>query len=551
MKSPRHAHTRWSVISHAIESLESRQLLASPVIDAVPDQMVLVGKSLILPLTASDADGGRLSWTVTSSNPLLTPVLHTNNPWLKISVAGQGEMVLQMLADVAPKTVAYIGGLAQAGFYDGVIFHRVIPNFMIQGGDPLGTGTGGPGFQFDDEFNADALFTGNYQLAMAKSDDDTNGSQFFITTTQTRWLDFNHTIFGQLVRGAAVAEAISNVPRDANNKPLTDVVITSARYVDNLTDAVITLKAASALTGSTTITLTATDEQGNQTQQTFTVNAATDVNNTQPWFGAISNPVAPANAPITIPLPVNDLENSPWEYWGQFYDQASADAVESGQFTENALVITPKAGYTGPLRIVVYVSQDNWNNYDTQLIHISVGDQAITPTAGVLNAIAGVGETFLAGSFSDPDPAASLADYTGASINWGDGTITNSATIAMPTAGQFTVSGTHTYARSGVYPVIVTLTSTLGQVATVTGTATVHAMAPHERPSATITGAIPGATPASPALAYVGDGTRIEILLDENGGYSFSHIFADNGSYTVAVAAVSDGISAPLQRVLV
>ncbi|MGA2502009.1 MAG: peptidylprolyl isomerase, partial [Tepidisphaeraceae bacterium] len=452
----------------AIETLEARQLLASPVIDAVADQTVFTGKSLILPLTASDADGGRLTWTITSSDPAIVPVLHTGNPFMEMSVAGQGDMIFEMLRDVAPNAAGIIGGLAQAGFYDGLTFHRVIPGFMIQGGDPAGDGTGGPGFQFDDEFNANAIFTGNYQLAMAKSADDTNGSQFFITTSQPRWLDFQHTIFGQLVRGGSVVDAISAVPTDTNNKPLSPVVITSARYVDDLTDAVITLEATSALASPATITLTATDEQGHHTVRTFAVSTAADTTDTPPWFGPIANPVTPVDTPVTIPLPVNDLEGSPYAYSGYFFDQASADATSSGQFVGNSLVITPNAGYTGPISVVVEVTQDN-TNYDDQTIHISVGDQAITPTAGMLNAVAGTGGTFTAATFTDPDPSASVADYSGAVVNWGDGNLTSSATITMPGAGQFAISGAHTYAHGGVYPVIVTITSTLGQVVNVTG----------------------------------------------------------------------------------
>ena len=112
----------------------------------------------------------------------------------------KGKIVLALWPDLAPGHCKNIIGLSKIGFYDGVTFHRVISGFMIQGGDPLGLGTGGPGFEFDDEFHPDAVFTGRYQLAMAKSGDDTNGSQFFVTDSSPRHLDFNHTIFGQLVR---------------------------------------------------------------------------------------------------------------------------------------------------------------------------------------------------------------------------------------------------------------------------------------------------------------------------------------------------------------
>ena len=534
-------------ISQAIESLETRQLLASPVIDAVPDTTVFTGKSLILPLTASDADGGRVTWTVTSSDPAIVPVLHTGNPFMKMSVAGQGDMIFEMLRDVAPHAADIIGGMAQGGFYDGLTFHRVIPNFMIQGGDPAGNGTGGPGFQFDDEFNADAIFTGKYQLAMAKAGDDSNGSQFFITTSQPRNLDFNHTIFGQLVRGSSVADAISAVPRDGSDKPLSDVVITSARYVDDLTDAVVTLKATAAISGPATITLTATDEQGHQTVQTFAVSTATDTTDTTPWFAPIANPVTPINTPVTIPLPVNDLEGSAHGLSGYFLDQASVDATASGTFSGDSLILTPNTGYTGSIGVVVEVTQDN-TNYDDQTIHISVGDQAITPAPGALSAIAGTGATFTAASFTDPDPNASVADYSGAIINWGDGNLTPSATIAMTSPGQFTISGAHTYSHGGVFPVIVTITSTLGQIVNVTGSATVYDQRATQGVPTTIAGTIAGATPNSAAIARFGNGAEQPVTLDAAGGYSFSYAFPDAGAYTVSVTAVDSNVSAPLQR---
>jgi peptidyl-prolyl cis-trans isomerase A (cyclophilin A) len=165
---------------------------------------------------------------------VLTATLHTN----------RGDIVLNLFPDHAPKTVSTFTGLADgsrewtdprtgakssAPLYDGTIFHRVIDNFMIQGGDPLGTGTGGPGFRFADEFHPDLTFDKPYLLAMANAGPGTNGSQFFITTAATPWLNRKHTIFGEVADAASrqVVDAIGTTAVGPRDKPFDDVVVTS------------------------------------------------------------------------------------------------------------------------------------------------------------------------------------------------------------------------------------------------------------------------------------------------------------------------------------
>ena len=158
-----------------------------------------------------------------------------------------GEITCQLFPGQAPKTVETFVGLAKGTrefldpktrqrakrpFYDGLIFHRVIPAFMIQGGCPLGNGTGGPGFQFEDEF-ADGLgFDQPGRLAMANAGPNTNGSQFFITVGPTDWLNHRHTIFGQVVKGHDVVDQVSSVKRDRQDRPITPVVIKSVKIVE-------------------------------------------------------------------------------------------------------------------------------------------------------------------------------------------------------------------------------------------------------------------------------------------------------------------------------
>ena len=130
----------------------------------------------------------------------------------------KGEIVLEMFDDDAPKTVENFKKLAADGFYDGLIFHRVIKDFMIQGGCPQGTGTGGPGYQFEDEFNDHKVVRG--ALAMANSGPNTNGSQFFIVTIDAApWLDGKHTVFGEVTSGLDVVDAVEGLETDARDRP--------------------------------------------------------------------------------------------------------------------------------------------------------------------------------------------------------------------------------------------------------------------------------------------------------------------------------------------
>jgi len=135
-----------------------------------------------------------------------------------------GAIAVELFDEDAPKTVDNFVKLARDGFYDGVVFHRIIPDFMIQGGDPTGTGSGGPGYTFEDEFNERKVERG--ALAMANAGPNTNGSQFFIVTADAcPWLDGKHTVFGRVTGGMDVVDEISELDTDARDRPREDVVI--------------------------------------------------------------------------------------------------------------------------------------------------------------------------------------------------------------------------------------------------------------------------------------------------------------------------------------
>jgi cyclophilin family peptidyl-prolyl cis-trans isomerase len=142
-----------------------------------------------------------------------------------------GSIVVELHDEDAPKTVENFRKLAGDGFYDGLIFHRIIPDFMIQGGCPEGTGTGGPGYTFEDEFNDHKVVRG--ALAMANAGPNTNGSQFFIVTTEAAsWLDGKHTVFGTVVDGMDVVDAIESVPTDASDRPVESQTIERIELAD-------------------------------------------------------------------------------------------------------------------------------------------------------------------------------------------------------------------------------------------------------------------------------------------------------------------------------
>jgi cyclophilin family peptidyl-prolyl cis-trans isomerase len=160
--------------------------------------------------------------------PELPPPADTSVTYTAVLETSAGEIRCELFAADSPQTVGNFVGLARQGFYDGTIFHRVIANFMIQGGCPRGTGTGGPGYQFADEINERKLVRGS--LAMANAGPNTNGSQFFIVTAEaTPWLDGNHTNFGHVVSGQEVVNAIGTTATDRGDRPVEEQRLISVR----------------------------------------------------------------------------------------------------------------------------------------------------------------------------------------------------------------------------------------------------------------------------------------------------------------------------------
>ncbi|HEY0008150.1 MAG TPA: peptidylprolyl isomerase, partial [Tepidisphaeraceae bacterium] len=433
-----------------VETLEDRKLLHAPAIDAIPNYTMPAGKHLYVPVTSSYDHSDPVAYTVIDdSSELQATVRTTRSSWIEMQVAGYSEpMVFQLFDDLAPKTVATMKGLVQAGYFDGQLFHRVINNFVLQGGDPKTLqpsssdnvwGTGGPGFEFDDEFHPATVFSGDGQLAMANSGKDTNGSQFFITEGPQRGLDFNHAIWGQLVRGKATRNAISNTSVDSNSRPTSEIRITRMRVIANTKDTVLAIKANGIASG--TVTVFANGAEGNDSQ-TFNVNSIADVTNDPPILSVPQSVYyTPVNTPIAIRLRGADLEGNPIDMRGAFIDSSG---VEAGTIKDNVVRITPKAGFTGTITLYVGAgvvgaqsrgtssfneSQPLGGIYDTQKITIAVGEKMISGTGTKFVYTSGApANNIVVANFYDADRRGRASNFQ-AKINWGDGAITTGTIV--------------------------------------------------------------------------------------------------------------------------
>ncbi len=280
--------------TQSLEALSLQLSLAVPTIpDAIPQgftpglapiatQTLLAGSPLLIPLDGFDPNNDNLTYTISLTNNTanLTATQRPRNGALQISVAGYGDILIDTFDDLTPRVTEHIKQLANNNFYDGVIFHRILNNFVIQGGDPTGTGSGGSTLgDFDDQFNVDLQHNRTGLISMAKTTDDTNDSQFFLTEGPQRHLDFNHSIFGLIVEGESVRDAISNTAANVSGVPTFTVTMQSVDVVADNENAVLMLKVPNGVTtGSATVRVRVTDPNGNFSEQTFQVNVQADVN---------------------------------------------------------------------------------------------------------------------------------------------------------------------------------------------------------------------------------------------------------------------------------
>lgn len=404
----------------AAEVLEIRTMLsvslAPLIVNDLPND-----KTEFVAANVTNTIANTVSFNVTSSNPNVTATVLTGGRSLDLNVSGvdsnnvafSGDIVMRLFENLAPNTTARIIQLAQSGFYNGLIFHRVISGFVAQGGDPTGTGSGGSGTTFNDEFNTALTYTSNGLLGMANAGHDTNDSQFFITAVDEtlarlpQHLNFQNPIFGIVTSGFAVLNKLLSTPTNSNNRPLTNEVINSATVITDTNNGVIELQSAAGFTGSTTLNITANDGQGSTSQQAATINVVADTANDAPFLGPVGNQVANQGTPVTFTVQGIDLNSNPLTFvvkdptsfaanGGAAADPANVTvsiqvAPASGSTPSTATItLTPDVTFSGTINLIVGV-RDQFNrlgstldspaNFDTQKITLTSNPVNHAPTA--------------------------------------------------------------------------------------------------------------------------------------------------------------------------
>ena len=413
-----------------LEGLERRDVPAT----LAPIANVVAPAALGFQVPLDGGATGDQTFTVLSSNPAIKAAV-ARGKFLTVGVshtssgptdpAFTGSLTLQLFDDLTPLTTSRIEQLVNEGFYTSPTttapilpsknFHRIasgFPNatgFIVQGGSQTGTGSGGlnaPGFPFMDEFNRQLAFTGTGQLAMANAGDDTNDSQFFVTTGSPQFLNFQHTIFGQLVAGQQTLTQMTQVAkRTDGTTPVNPILFTSTKLSDTNPDGVIHLDLTNAVVGQTsTITVTAKDSAGGTVARTFTttVTANNDANGqpivSRPFLSPAQNQVVGRNQ--TAVFQIQGVATTP----GDTLTYGIGGGVSTGTnptFTpitngtasvnsSGVVVVTPTAGFTGVINLVVGVRDqvnrsgtgtgqtiENIGNYDTQRITLTVTNGAV------------------------------------------------------------------------------------------------------------------------------------------------------------------------------
>lgn len=457
---------------------KSTQAVDSPSFDTIGSQTVLGGAPSWLGLNGFDPTGGPLTYTVSVSNPsLLTATVQqsgtgpgANNKSLVLNTSssalegGYGQMIFQLFDNLAPNTTSHIETLVNNGeFATDSSFYRIShlgdgTDFVIQGGPSDSSSTLG---QFNDEFNTNLQFTVPGLLAMAKSTDDTNDSQVFITGAATRFLDFQHSIFGVLTEGNSIRNAIQQSRTSGDGAPPQPITITSAQIITDTQNAALQLKAAEGASGTSNVTLTVTDAQGHSYAQTFAVTVSPDTANGAPFLNPIAPVTGVTGTPITVQLTAQDAENNP------FFFDATKPSGETVNYTLNVnnstglVTITPPAGFAGTFHVSMGVrgttTTTTSDQFDLQDVLVTVAPGA--PTSLDLASVSDSGT-----SNSDNITDATSLDFTlggltvGATVKLMKGNTVLAQGVANATTMTLTVANAGTALGEGASDITATQT---------------------------------------------------------------------------------------------
>ena len=578
---------------------------------ALSNAQFIGGQDLYVALPGSDSSGGAVNYGVTSSNNSVTATIVTAGTNISMTVSGTdingdaftGTLTFRLFDDLAPNTVARIKTLITQGFYNGLSFHRIIQDFVAQGGDPQGNGTGGSGVNQDDEFARNITFTSRGLLAMANSGDDTGDSQFFITDTdlnlnspqgQPRHLNFNHTIFGILTSGFDTFTKMMAVQKDAGNKPITPVIMSNVQVITDNVNGLLKISAAANFTGTSQITVTATST-GTNASQSFSAQAVADSLNDRPFLGTFSpvvvgghNIQTAVNTPVTFTITGIDLENDNLTFLVKdfltFLDNPNVTASVSitqasgGNPAIATITLTPANNFSGTIDLVLGVRDDTNRdspnalgsraNFDTQKITLNVSGTNAAPTAN-----AGGPYTLAEGGTLSLDASASAdADNDALTYSWdinGDG-VYGDATGQKPTLTPAQLANLGIGSGPATFQVKVRVDDGHGHAVDSPATTLTFNNAP---PTATITG--PASGTKGTALTFTlgatdpstGDQTAgFTWMIDWDGDGTFlpadnvtgtstktaTHTYTKAGSYTIRVKAVDrDGGESPIVEKIV
>ncbi len=382
--------------SRQFEQLETRQVLTGGLtLATLGAQTIQAGAPLQVAVNATDTGGNSVAYLVTSTNPAITATLRQSHEYLKLHVthassgaadpAFSGDLVIELFPDAAPNTVAQIVSLANQGFYNSVIFHRIVKGFVVQAGLGTAADAGIATPNMNNEITEKLRYSGSGVVGMARTGaDDSNNSQFFITAANTSFLDYQYTIFGQLVSGDNIRALMDAVPVDANSNPLSAVTITASSIIDDPYDLSLSLSAPLNTIGSSTITVTANDGHGGVDAKTFIVNVSGNAPDPGPFLTPIAPPTALVNTPVTFQIPIDNQYGDTVTYYNQtglsssFGKSPTQSVVSTVQVNSSTgqVTVTPPTGFVGVTPLFLGVASSNSVNPSTRMVPLFVDPAA-------------------------------------------------------------------------------------------------------------------------------------------------------------------------------